>query len=175
MKEPGIIQIYTGEGKGKSTAAFGLALRAAGWKMHTGIVQFMKKGEGYGEITAFANLPYIEIFSFGSNKFLKKDAPQEEEDLALAHAAMAKAKELMVDQKVDILILDELCNAIYFDLVSEKEVLALMSLKRADQEVVITGRNAPHCLLELADLVTEMKEIKHPYQKGIQARRGIEY
>lgn len=175
MKQTGLIQVYTGEGKGKSTAAFGLSLRAAGWGLHTAIVQFMKNGEGYGEIKAFSDQPLINVFSFGGGKLLKKGEPPPAEELRYARKAMEKAKELLADKSVDILILDELTNAIYFDLISEAESLQLLAEKRPDQEVVITGRNAPPVLLNLADLVTEMKEVKHPYRKGVHARRGIEY
>ena len=86
-----------------------------------------------------------------------------------------KAKTLLKDENIDILILDEICNAIYFDLITEKEVLALIENKRDDQELIMTGRNAPKSLIKKADLVSEMKMIKHPYQKGINSRRGIEY
>ena len=171
----GLVQIYTGNGKGKSTAAFGLALRAAGCSMHTAIVQFMKKGEWYGEISAFARLPEVAVYSFGSDKFLKKGTPPDAENLALAAAAMEKARELMADPDVDILILDELSNAVYFDLVSEEDTLALIAARPKTQELVITGRNATPAMIEAADLVTEMREIRHPYQKGIQARKGIEF
>lgn len=175
MLNQGLIQIYTGDGKGKSTAAFGLCLRAAGWGMHSAIIQFMKKDGSCGESKAFVKLPAIDIYSYGRDGFLKKDEPPKEKDLFCASAALAKAKELMADKSVDILILDELTNAIYFNLVSEADALALLTMKRADQELVITGRNAPQSLIDLADLVTEMKEIKHPYQKGIKSRKGIEY
>lgn len=175
MKDPGLIQIYTGAGKGKSTAAFGLCLRASGWGMRSAIVQFMKMDGACGEIKAISQLPLIDIYSYGNGKFLKKGEPLTQEDLACANEAMAKGKELMADPNIDILVLDELCNAIYFELVSEEAVLNLLVGRRVDQEIVITGRNAPPALLNLADLVSEMKEIKHPYRKGINSRKGIEY
>ncbi len=172
----GLVQVYTGDGKGKSTAAFGLALRAAGGGMHVVIIQFMKKGEWYGEIVAFKRLPEIEIYSFGSDKFLKKGNRPDEQNINLAEEAMAKARAAMDDDSVDILILDELNNAIYFDLISEEDVLDLIQAKPQHQELIITGRNASEKLIAAADLVTEMREIKHPYRlQGIQARRGIEY
>ncbi len=172
----GLVQIYTGDGKGKSTAAFGLALRAAGCGMRVVIVQFMKKGEWYGEIAAFKHLPEIEVYSFGGDKFLKKGNSPDQQNIDLAVAAMAKARVVMADESVDILILDELNNAIYFDLVSEEDALGLIKDKPQHQELVITGRNAPESLMTAADLVTEMREIKHPYRlQGLQGRRGIEY
>ena len=174
-KTNGLVQIYTGNGKGKSTAAFGLSLRAAGCGMRTVIVQFMKKGEWYGEIEGFKQVPLVEIYSFGTGNFLKKGSPPDDQNVFLAAAAMNKAKEIMCRDDVDILILDELNNAIYFDLVSEGAALELLGARPDCLEIVITGRNAPDSLINVADLVTEMQEIKHPYQKGIQARKGIEF
>ena len=171
----GLIQIYTGNGKGKSTAAFGLALRASGAGMKTVILQFMKKGEWYSEIKAFDALPQVQIHSFGSEHYLKKGELPSDADMALAAQAMAKAKEVMADRDIDILILDELCIAVYFGLVKEEEALRLMENKPTWQELVITGRNATEAMIAGADLVTEMREIKHPYQKGITARKGIEF
>ena len=171
----GLTQIYTGNGKGKSTASFGLAVRASGCGLKVVIIQFMKKGEWYGEIEGFRHLPNVEIYSYGGGNFLKKGVEPDEENMALARAAMAKAYETMQDENVDILILDELNNAVYFDLVTEDEALALMAARPENQELIITGRNATERMIDAADLVTEMREIKHPYQKGIQARQGIEY
>ena len=175
MSELGLIQIYTGKGKGKSTAAFGLALRASGWGLHCAVIQFMKEGEWYGECRALADFPLIDIHSYGIGKFLKKGTPPDERSKELAAEAMAGARQLLADDKVDILILDELANAVYFDLVSEEDVLELMAAKRPDQELVITGRNATEAMIAKADLVSEIKEIKHPYNSGVQARKGIEY
>lgn len=171
----GLIQIYTGNGKGKTTAAFGLALRASGCGLRTAIVQFMKKGEWYSEIAAIKNLPLVDIYSYGGSSFLKKGEPPDAENLQLAADAVAKARELMAAGDVDILILDELNNAVFFDLITEEEALALFREKPAYMELVATGRNATEAMIQAADLVTEMREIKHPYQKGIQGRKGIEY
>jgi len=174
-KETGLIQIYTGNGKGKSTAAFGLALRAMGSGLRVVIIQFMKKGEWYGEINAFAQLPKIEVFSFGGHGFLKKGQPPGADHLAQAQNALNKAGEIMMDNWADMLILDELTNALYFELITEEEARALLALKPPHIELVITGRYAPDYLMESADLITEMVEIRHPYRLGITARRGIEY
>lgn len=135
----------------------------------------MKKGEWYGEIAAFKQLPDIEIFSFGGNGFLKKGATIPPEHLQQAQDALAKAFEIMAAGSADLLILDELNNALFFGLVTEAEARALLAKKPAQMELVITGRNAPDYLLEAADLITEMCAIKHPYQNGVAARRGIEY
>jgi len=174
-KTAGLVQVYTGNGKGKSTAAFGLALRAAGCGMRTAIVQFMKKGEWYGEIEAFKLLPLVDIYSYGGDRFLRKGDPPDQQNLDMAAAALRKAKELMTDPGLDILILDELNNAVYFDLITEEQALELVRHKPTELELVITGRNATESLISAADLVTEMREIKHPYQHGVRARKGIEY
>ena len=174
-KETGLIQIYTGAGKGKSTASFGLALRAAGNGLKVAIIQFMKKGEWYGEINAFAKLPEIELASFGCDGFLRKGEPVAAEHLEQARAALDYAYRLLNENDTDILILDELNNAIFFGLINKAQVQELLKLKPPHTELVITGRNAPDYLLQAADLVTEMREIKHPYQRGLLARRGIEF
>lgn len=174
-EQQGLIHVYTGNGKGKSTAAFGLAVRASGCGLKTVIVQFMKKGEWYGEINTLNRMEHVSIYSYGGGKFLRKGNPPDEENLDLAAQAMAKAREAMADPEVRLLILDELSNAVYFDLISEEEALALIADKPSQMELVITGRNAPQSIIDRADYVTEMCEIKHPYQKGVQARKGIEY
>jgi cob(I)alamin adenosyltransferase len=175
MKELGLIHVYTGAGKGKSTAAFGLCLRASGWGLRSACVQFMKSGKNCGELAACGALPLIDIYCFGGEQFLIKGAEPSAHDQKLARQALAKARQLLADPAIDILVLDELGNAIYFGLVSEAEALELLASKRPDQELVITGRNMPQSLIDQADLVTEMREVKHPYQKGLKARKGIEY
>ncbi|MCL1975134.1 MAG: cob(I)yrinic acid a,c-diamide adenosyltransferase [Firmicutes bacterium] len=174
-KETGLIQVYTGDGKGKSTAAFGLALRGLGCGLKVAIIQFMKKGEWYGETAALARLPEIELSSFGMDGFLIKGEPLPPAYIELVQAALEKTKNLLKAGEIDILILDELNNAIFFGLVTEAQTQELLMLKPAHMELVITGRNAPQYLLQAADLITEMREIKHPYRHGLAARRGIEY
>ena len=117
----------------------------------------------------------IDVYCFGSGQFLTKNKAPDEKNLEIAQDAMAKARELLADPSIDILILDEICNAIYFDLTTEAEVLALLNSKRSDQEVILTGQKATAALLKKADLITNMQMVKHPYQKGIDARKGIEY
>ena len=172
-KQTGLVQIYTGEGKGKSTAAFGLAVRAAGWGMKTAIVQFMKKGQWYGESKSLPLLPQIEVYAYGSGQMLHKGQANEEHKQPAAEA-LAKARELL-QADLDILILDEIFNAIWFDLIQEEDYLNILSARPPHLEIVATGRNASAVAITAADLVTEMREIKHPYQRGILARRGIEY
>ncbi|MGI6713061.1 MAG: cob(I)yrinic acid a,c-diamide adenosyltransferase [Bacillota bacterium] len=173
--EYGLIQVYTGNAKGKSTAAFGLAIRAAGHGFKVVIIQFMKTGAYSGEISGFKRLsPEVEIYSYGREGFVHKDRVQRE-DVELAHTALAHAEKIMLSGDTDILILDEINNALYFSLLSVIEVVSFIQKKPQHVELVLTGRNAPKEIIEIADLVTEMKEIKHPYQYGINSRKGIEY
>lgn len=169
--EEGLIQVYTGNGKGKSTASFGLALRAVGCGMKVGIVQFMKKGEGYGELDSLAKLN-IDVYSYGSGRFVGKNGASEL-DLNLAKEAMQKVAEMY--ETYDLIIMDEVNNALHFGLVTEEDVIELVKQKPDTTELVLTGRNAPEAICEMADLVTEMREVKHPFSAGINARRGIEF
>ena len=148
----GLIQIYTGNGKGKSTAAFGLALRAAGCGLRTAIVQFMKKGEWYGEIAAIKQLPLVDIYSYGGSKFLKKGTPPDQENLDLAAAAMAKARELMAQEEIDILILDEPLSGV--DIEGEKQLLDMLDEVRRfyDQSILLSTHDFA-TLEEYADKV----------------------
>lgn len=172
--EQGLIQVYTGNSKGKSTAAFGLAVRAIGQGLKVHIVQFMKTGE-YGENRTFARLaPDIQVRAFGRKGFIHKGGAKPE-DYALAREALDYAREVMLAGDTDVLILDELNNALYFELLSLDEVQEFLRQKPKQVEIVITGRNAPPEIVAGADLVTEMVEIKHPYQQGIRSRAGIEY
>lgn len=172
--EQGLVQVYTGEAKGKSTAAFGLALRAAGHGLKVLIIQFMKTPD-YGEHRSFRRLaPEIEVKTFGRKGFIHRGGARPE-DYDQAAAALACAREAMLSGTVDILILDEINNALFFGLLKEKEVLGFLQERPPQVEVVLTGRNAPAGVIAAADLVTEMRQVKHPYEKGIKARQGIEY
>ncbi len=173
--EKGLIQVYTGNGKGKSTAAFGLALRAVGCGMKVIIIQFMKINGCYAEEEGFKRLaPNLERYAFGTPNWVKKGQGTEE-DYAMAKAAMEKAEEALTNPQNDIVILDEINNALYFELVTIDQVLALLQKKLPTIEAVLTGRNAPQELMDAADLVTEMKEVKHYYQAGVPSRKGIEF
>ncbi len=168
-----MIQVYTGEGKGKTTAAFGLALRAWGRGLRVCIIQFMKSGETYGEIKAARKLKGLDLFQYGSGKWIDKERHSPEEE-ALAQEALRKAKEVLTSGKYDVVILDEINVATDFGLVSTKDVLDVVRT-RGNVEVVLTGRYAPKEFIEEADLVTEMRVIKHPYDSGVDARPGVEY
>lgn len=170
----GFVQIYTGNGKGKSTAAIGQAVRAAGFGLKTYIVQFMKEFP-YNELISLKHLSeWIAIEQFGGDEFVyKKELPGEEE-LVKAKKGLQTAREKMLSGEYDLIILDEAIVAIYFKLIETKELVEFIKIKPENVELILTGRYCPEELVELADLVTEMKEVKHYYQKGITSRRGIE-
>ncbi|NLW07016.1 MAG: cob(I)yrinic acid a,c-diamide adenosyltransferase [Clostridia bacterium] len=172
--EQGLLQVYTGNGKGKSTAAFGLALRAAGRGLKVKIVQFLKKPD-YGEHRALERLkPEIEIKSFGCKGFIRRGEVKPQ-DYQQAAKALEYARQAMHSGQADIIILDEINVALDYGLLDEAEVLALLQSRPQNVEVILTGRNASQKIVAAADLVTEMCEIKHPYTKGVSARKGIEY
>ena len=173
MLGSGRIIVYTGDGKGKSTAAFGSALRASGHGMKTVILQFIKGEWDYGETRALARLTGIELRRIGSGfTWLAEDPAQPR---MLAEEAWTVAQELALSDRYDLLVLDELTHAINEDYVAVEEVLALLSEKPARLSVIITGRDAPAGLIDAADTVTEMRSIKHAFERGVPARRGIEY
>ncbi len=172
--QQGLVQIYTGNGKGKTTAALGLALRAAGREMKVYMIQFMKGGGPYGEQLAAPRLsPYLTIVQTGRAGWVNKDNP-DPEDKRLAREALELAVKALTDRTCDLLILDEINGAVSFGLIDVDDVLALIRLKPADMELVLTGRNADERIIAAADLVTEMREIKHYYKAGVPARIGIE-
>ena len=171
--EQGLVQIYTGDGKGKTTASLGLALRAAGRNFRIYIGQFMKTS-GFGEHKALEKFSdQITVEQFGSGKY-HTEGPPSEEDLKNAEEGLRKIREAMLSKEYDIVIADEICVSQHFDLLSSKDIIDLIDVKPKEIELVLTGRNASEELIERADLVTEMKEIKHPYQEGVEARKGIE-
>lgn len=170
----GYIQVYTGNGKGKTTAALGLALRAAGHGLRTVIIQFMKGWIDYGEIGGVKMLaPHVEIHQCGRDTFVNPKNP-DQVDLDLAKKGLSLAEEAMRSKQVDILILDEIICTVSFNLIEEEIILQLMKDKPVEMELVLTGRGATERMIEIADLVTEMKDIKHYYEEGVDARIGIE-
>lgn len=171
----GLIQVYTGNGKGKTTAALGLTLRAVGAGLKVAIIQFLKSGKDYSELKSLSQLgPMVTIDSFGRAGFIHDSHPLEE-DYMLARAAFNVARKKEQDKSINIIILDELNVALYYKLLDLKTVLDFLLNKRKDVEIIITGRYAPPEIINVAHLVTEMTEIKHPYHSGIMARKGIEY
>jgi cob(I)alamin adenosyltransferase len=170
----GYIQVYTGNGKGKTTAALGLALRAAGHGIKTYFCQFLK-GQDYGEISAVQKLsPLITIEQFGRKGFIHVTENPDQEDIQRAQKGLRQCYRMMKSGEYRIMVLDEVNVAVHFNLFSEEEIHDFLDEKPEDLEVILTGRYAPESFLERADLVTEMKEVKHYYRKGIQARKGIE-
>lgn len=170
----GFVQIYTGKGKGKSTAAIGQAVRAAGSGLKTYIAQFMKEYP-YSELISLKNLSqWITIEQFGGDDFVyKKELPGKEE-LDKAEQGLQNAKEKMLSNEYDIIILDEAIVAIYFKLIETNDLIEFIKAKPKNVELILTGRYCPEELIDLADLVTEMKEVKHYYQKAVTSRKGIE-
>lgn len=172
MNTKGYIHIYTGNGKGKTTAALGLALRASGAGKRIYIAQFVK-GMFYSELEAVKRIPEIEIKQYGLDCFIVKKPTIK--DIQSARAGLAEISEIIKAGKYDIVILDEACIAIYYNLFSTDELIQILKQKPDEMEIIITGRYAPPELISNADLVTEMMEIKHYYQNGIEARKGIEF
>lgn len=168
----GLLQVYTGEGKGKTTASLGLALRAWGHGLHICVVQFMKKGDDYGEIKALRRLG-VDVFQFGSGRFVHL-GPENREEKEMAVRGLDFAAEAIRSGEYDLVILDEVNVTAYFELLNPKEVLAKVD-GHEGVEVVFTGRRAPPEFLAVADLVTVMELVKHPYDDGVDARRGVEF
>ena len=168
----GYIQVYTGNGKGKTTAALGLSLRAVGAGFNVFIAQFVK-GMEYSELNSIKQLsPKITLKQFGRDCFIYKDP--EEKDFKVARKGFEQVKKIVAEGNYEVVILDEINIATHYKLISIEEILELLETKPEKVEIVLTGRNVDNRIIEKADLVTEMKEIKHYYQKGVQARKGIE-
>lgn len=171
-KKRGYVQVYTGDGKGKTTAAIGLAVRASGAGLKVYIAQFIKQGD-YSEIKAlkkFADL--ISIKQYGLGRFV--EGKPTKEDIVIAHNGLQRAKQIMLSNEYDVIILDEANVALYYGLFSQQDLLDVIIAKPEHVEMIITGRRASTRILECADLVTEMKPVKHYYTKGVEARVGIE-
>jgi len=171
----GLIQIYTGNNKGKTTAALGLTVRAVGHGFRVFIIQFMKGRQDYGELKGLKRLePECQLEQYGSPGWVVK-GEAEEKDIQEALKGLERAREIIMSGQWDVVILDEIINAIWFELLPEEKVIELLEQKPFHVEIVLTGRNASPRLIEIAHLVTEMVPIKHPFQLGIEARKGIEY
>ncbi len=170
----GLVQVYTGVGKGKTTAALGLALRAWGRGLRVIVIQFMKVGEDYGEILALKKLSGIDLFQYGRDQLIIK-GKHTEEDVRLARQGLKKATEALSGKKYDVVILDEVNVVTHFGIVTAEEVMDVVRSRAPGVEVVMTGRYAPQPFIDEADLVTEMRMIKHPYEAGVLARAGIEF
>ena len=171
----GYVQVYTGDGKGKTTAALGLALRAAGSGLKTYIGQFMKGGGDYGELKAVRVLErYIHIEQYGGPSCIRWQEQPPQEEVARAQAGLDRARQAMLSGDYDIVVLDEINVAVHFRLLSIDDLMGLIQTKPSEVELICTGQKAPKELLERADLVSEIREVKHYYQQGVGARTGIE-
>jgi len=175
MAKKGLILLYTGNGKGKTTAALGQVLRAAGHGFKVAIIQFIKNMENTGEIKAAKKIfaDHLEIFPMGSG--FTWDAKDQDELRQAAEKGWALAKEKINSGQYCMVILDELTYTLNYGLLDQEEVVSFLEQKPESLHIIITGRDANDELIDLADLVTEMKEIKHPYQNGVKATKGIEY
>ncbi len=174
MLEYGLVQVYTGNGKGKTSAAFGAALRAVGRGFRVHIIQFIKGGFDYGELYSVKYLPNLKLTAFGRGRFITESQPPKE-DVQLAREGFELAKQTISGGEYDIVVLDEINVVMHLKMIGVDEVVELIKNKPKHVELILTGRNAPAQIMEMADLVTEMKEIKHPYTRGIPQRKGIEY
>jgi len=174
IREKGLLIVHTGPGKGKSTAAFGLIMRALGHEWPIGVVQFIKGAWSTGERKALERFPdLVRWHSMGEG--FTWETQDRARDIAAAEAAWAKAKELMADPAIRLLVLDELNIALRYDYLPLQAVVDTLKNKRTDLHVVVTGRNAKAELIEAADLVTEMTLVKHHFAAGVKAQEGIEF
>lgn len=171
----GLVQVFTGNGKGKTTAALGTVLRAAGQGLKILVIFFIKGSYADGEFSTLPKLPNVEIASFGLRKFIMDPSNVNPEEKAQAKAALSAAREAVTSGRYDLVVLDEINIALNFKLIETDEVIQLIKDKPSHTELILTGRNADSRIIEVADLVTEMVKIKHPYDKGIKARKGIEF
>lgn len=175
--EEGIVVVYTGKGKGKTTAALGIVLRAVGHGHRVGMIQFIKGEWYYGELTSSKRLePEFEMIAAGKGFVgILDDDHSIEDHRSAAQKAVSIAKEKLTSGNYDIVILDEIHYALNLKLITLADILDIMRSRPIKTTLVMTGNYAPKEVLDKADLVTEMKEIKHPYQRGIKAKKGVDY
>ncbi len=170
----GMVQLFTGNGKGKTSAALGAILRALGHGMKVFIVFFMKGNYPYGEFSTLSRLSNVDVASFGFRHFTDL-ANLKPEEIEQAKLALSAARQAMLSGNYDLVVLDEVNVAVNFKLIDVDEVVKLVNDKPPKVELILTGRYADARLIKLADLATEMVKLKHPYDKGVKARKGIEY
>jgi cob(I)alamin adenosyltransferase len=172
--EKGLIIVHTGKGKGKSTAAFGMVFRCIGHGMKAGIVQFVKGAWATGERTVLEKFPELVTIKAMGEGFTW-ETQDRERDIAHARAGWEEAKRMIADPQYKLVLLDELNIVLRYDYLPTEEIIAALRSKPADKHVIVTGRNAKDELIEIADLVTEMEQIKHPFRSGVKAQKGIEF
>ena len=173
LPEKGFVHIYTGNGKGKTTAAIGLGIRATGEGLKVYMIQFMK-GRKYSEILALENIKNFTVVQFGRDEFVSKEQP-DQIDIDLARKGFEHAKKIINNEKYDVVILDEINVAVDYNLIPLNDVLDLLFEKPEKLELILTGRYVSPEIVKHADLVSEILEIKHPYQNGIESRKGIDW
>ena len=171
--EKGLVLVHTGAGKGKSSSAFGVVVRALGWKQKVGVVQFIKGKWKTGERQFFDRLGDVTWHTMGEG--FTWDTQDKDRDIAAAQAAFAKGAEMMASGDYDLIVMDEINIAMRYDYISVAEVIAGLDARDKRTGVILTGRDAKPALCEYADLVTEMTEVKHPFKAGIKAQRGVDY
>jgi cob(I)alamin adenosyltransferase len=172
--EKGLLIVHTGKGKGKSTAAFGMVFRCIGHGMKAGIVQFVKGAWATGERTVLENFPELVTIKAMGEGFTW-ETQDRERDIAHARAGWEEAKRMIADPQYRLVLLDELNIVLRYDYLPTEEIIEVLRNKPNDKHVIVTGRNAKEELIEIADLVTEMEQIKHPFRSGVKAQMGIEY
>jgi cob(I)alamin adenosyltransferase len=172
--ERGLLIVHTGNGKGKSSSAFGMAIRSIGWGMKVGIVQYVKGSWDTGEKAFFAANPDLLTFEVMGNGFTW-DTQDRARDIAAARAAWEKSKAMILDSEYDFVILDELNIVLRDDTLPVAEIADFLKTRPLEKHVCVTGRNAKPELIDLADLVTEFQEVKHPFKAGFKAQKGVEF
>jgi|TARA_B110000908_G_C10108411_1_gene381851 cob(I)alamin adenosyltransferase len=175
LKDPekGLVLVHTGNGKGKSSSAFGVIIRALGWKQKVGVVQFIKGTWKTGERQFFEQLEEVTWHSMGEG--FTWDTQDKDRDIAAAEAAFAKGREMLESGDYDLIVMDEINIALRYDYLSVDDVIAGLEARDKRTGVILTGRDAKPALCDYADLVTEMTEVKHPFQNGIKAQRGVDF
>lgn len=169
-----MLQVYTGDGKGKTTAALGVAFRAAGYNLKTMMFSFLKDDPGYGEAMAASYLPGFILRQVGRDAFVNFKNPAAE-DLQLCRSGWEEAKSAICRKQADVFILDELNIVLAASMLPVDEVIAFLRQYKNDVEIIVTGRYAPEEIIKIADLVTEMREVKHYFHKGVSSRNGIDH
>lgn len=169
-----MLQVYTGTGKGKTTAALGVALRASGYGMTTLMLSFLKDDPDYGEARAVGKLPWFTLRQVGRDAFVNFRNP-DPIDLQMCRDGWQEAKKAIADHAADIIILDELNIVLATNMLPTQEVVAFLQEHKQSVELITTGRGTPEALLKAADLVTDMQEVKHYFHKGVSSRNGIDH
>lgn len=169
----GLVLVHTGNGKGKSSSAFGVVIRALGWKKKVGVVQFIKGSWITGERQFFQRLGGVDWHTMGEG--FTWDTQDRDRDIAAANAAFGKACDMMESGDYDLIVLDEINIALRYDYLSAQQVLDGLKARSDRTGVILTGRDAPDAICAYADLVTEMTEVKHPFKAGIKAQRGVDF